>query len=171
MEKQIELLKSFIALKEAYEGLGLANLWAAHLLAWESRFSSSIVVRQLVATSLRPNDTKKSVVKQKTVFINPSKPVQKVEKCDGCEEARKAVIMKTSYRDKLTGVAPIEPKVMEQPSEDEEIGFNSIEDVYTTYPDLESLMRAAIQLNLRPHPATKEAKLAKMIFDHLNPKK
>lgn len=167
MEKQIELLKSYIALKEAYDGLGLANLWAAHLLAWESRYSSSVVVRQLVAEALRPNETKKVVVKQKTVFINPSRPAQQVEKCDGCEEARKAVIMKTSYRDKITGATPVTTK----PEEETEIGFNSIEDVYTAYPDLESLMRAAIQLNLRPHPSTKEAKLAKMIFDHLNPKK
>jgi len=140
----IQLITSVVEKRQAYVDLGISNLWAAHLIALSTRYPKH---KDYIAKAINPNEpTLRKNAPSRFVDTSPKKPAKdNFGLCADC------------------------PQPIEAPPKDvKEDVFKTIADVQAVYTTRDALVRAAIQLNLKPHHKASDAKIAADILDALN---
>ena len=142
-----QLVNDFIGKKETYTELSLTNVWAAHLIALAIRHPK---MSETISEALKGEGVPQKARKP-TVFLDVSpKDKTKVEGCQGCEAAKKAMVL---------------GKIQETKKE---AALETVASVMGSYPTREELTRTALQLGLTVHHKAKEETIAQQITTKLN---
>lgn len=148
----IQLINSFLEKKEAYLALGISNLWAAHLIALSTRYSQH---KALIALAINPDEPTTNFRASK--FIDTTPKTETKDNFGICKDCPQPA-----------GVIGDSVKVVK--SEDIQ-PLNSVAEILALYKTRQDLVRAAIQLDLKPHHKASDATIAAEILKALNEEK